>query len=73
MSNEHDIKDNSEQDMSCNLTSSSSSNDGLYHALGDAMVDFCLRTCTSQVDIFNPLTRNQTMKGPQAAEWLAAK
>jgi hypothetical protein len=73
--------------MSCNLTSSSSI-DELYqaslseedfrsllrsHALGDVMVDFCLQTCTSQVNIFAPLTRNQAMKSPQAAEWLAAE
>ena len=37
------------------------------------MVDFCLQTCTSQVNIFTPLTRNQAMKNPQAAEWLAVE
>ena len=37
------------------------------------MVDFCLQTCTCQVNIFTPLTRNQAMRSPQAAEWLAAE
>ena len=87
VSSEHAEQDNSEQDISCNLTSSSSTED-VYQAslseedftsllksqtLGDVMVDFCLQTCTSQVNIFTPLTRNQAMRSPQAAEWLAAE
>ena len=37
------------------------------------MVDLCLQTCTSQINIFTPLTRNLAMRSPQAAEWLAAE
>ena len=87
VSSEHVLQDYSDQDISCNLSSSSSTEE-LYQAslgeedftsllksqtLGDIMVDFCLQTCTSQVNIFAPLTKKQAIRNSQAAEWLAAE
>ena len=40
---------------------------------GDQLVDYCLETRSSQVDIFTPLTRRQAVFGPQKEYWLAAE
>jgi len=33
---------------------------------GDQLVEYCLETRSSQVEIFTPLTRRQAMTGPQS-------
>ena len=40
---------------------------------GDPLVEYCLETCTSQVDIFTPLTRKQALKSPQFEQWHMAE
>jgi len=40
---------------------------------GDQLVDFCLQTTCSQVEIFTPLTRRQAVSGPQRDQWLLAE
>ena len=43
------------------------------HDYGDQLVDYCLETRSSQVEIFTPLTRRQAMSGPQSEQWLMAE
>ena len=40
---------------------------------GDPLVEYCLLTNTSMVDILTPLTRRQAMSSPQSAQWLLAE
>jgi hypothetical protein len=40
---------------------------------GDQLVEFCLQTACSQVDVFTPITRKQAMPGQQCDQWLVAE